>query len=85
MVDMRGYSLKVRRSLLQRELILGVPAAGIVLLLILTVFFIYVFKMYFMVTPIVILYLIMRHLTSKDPWMIDMVIDNIQQKDVFIP
>ena len=82
---MRDYSIKVRRSLLPRDLMAGVPMMGLVFLLVLTVMFVYVLNMYFMIAPIVILYIVMRILTNKDPWMIDMVIDNIQQKDIFIP
>ena len=85
MVNMRGYSQKVRRSLLPRELLFGIPQMGLVLLFVLAVVFMYVFKMYFMIIPIVILYFIMRFLTAKDPWLIDIVLDSIQQKDVYIP
>ena len=85
MLDTRAYSRKVRRSLLQRELLGGVPQAGLVLILILAVFFLYVFAMYFMIVPIVILYLVMRYLTATDPWLIDIILSNIQQKDVYIP
>jgi type IV secretory pathway VirB3-like protein len=85
MVDMRGHSRKVHRSLLQRDLMVGVPTTGLVLLVIMFMMFVYFLKVVFMIAPVVVLYVVMRHLTSKDPWMIDMVLDNIQQKDVFIP
>jgi len=85
MVDMRPYSKKVHRSLLQRDLMVGVPTTGLVLIVVLFMMFVYFLKMIFMIAPIVVLYAVMRHLTSKDPWMVDMVLDNIQQKDVFIP
>ena len=85
MTDTREYARKVRRSLLQRELLGGVPQAGLILILILAVFFLYVFRMYFMVVPIAVLYLVMRYLTARDPYLIDIVIENIQQKDVYIP
>lgn len=85
MVDMRPFSLKVHRSLLQRDLLFGIPTMGLVLILILAVMFLYVLKMLFMIAPITLLYVIMRHLTAKDPWMIDIVMENIQQKDIFIP
>jgi type IV secretory pathway VirB3-like protein len=38
-----------------------------------------------MIAFIIALYLVMRYLTAKDPWMIDIVLENIQQKDIFIP
>lgn len=85
MVDTRPYSRKVHRSLLQRELMAGVPQTGLIGLFIMAVVFLYVFEMTFMIIPIVILYLVMRHLTKKDPWLIDIALDNIQQKDLFIP
>ena len=85
MVDMRYASVKVHRSLLPRDLMAGVPTSGLVLILVLLVVFLYVLRMYFMIAPIIVLYLIMRYLTSKDSWLIDMVIKNINQKDVYLP
>jgi type IV secretory pathway VirB3-like protein len=85
MVDMRPFSMKVHRSLLQRDLMAGVPTTALVLIVVMFMLFVYFLKMIFMIAPVVVLYVVMRHLTSKDPWMIDIVLDNIQQKDVFIP
>jgi type IV secretory pathway VirB3-like protein len=85
MVNMKPYGRKVRRSLLQRELIGGVPQAGILILFMAAVVFMYGLELYFMAVPIIILYLVMRALTSKDPWLIDIVLENISQKDRFIP
>ena len=85
MVDMRPFSKKVHRSLLQRDLMFGVPTLGLVLVVVLITIFVYALRMYFMIAFIAALYAVMRHLTSKDAWMIDIVLDNIQQKDAFIP
>lgn len=85
MVDMRPCSRQVRRSLLDRELMAGVPQAGLFFLFLLGVIFIYGLGLYFMIAPIVILYFVMRALTKKDPWLIDIVLENISQKDVLIP
>lgn len=85
MVNMRGCACKVRRSLLPRDLMAGVPTTGLVGIVLLLVIFIYLLKMTFMLVPIVIIYFVMRYLTARDPWMIDIVLENIQQKDVFIP
>lgn len=63
----------------------GVPQAGLIGLFLMAVVFLYVLEMMFMIVPIVILYLVMRHLTKQDPWLIDIVLENIQQKDLFIP
>ena len=85
MINMRPYARQVRRSLLQRDLLGGVPIVGLILLVILAVVFIYGLELYFMIVPIVVLYFVMRHLSKIDPWMIDIVLDNISQKDALIP
>jgi len=85
MVDMRPHAKKVHRSLLQRDLMFGIPTTGLMLIVVMFMMFVYFLKMVFMIAPIVVLYVVMRHLTAKDPWMVDMILDNIQQKDVFIP
>jgi type IV secretory pathway VirB3-like protein len=63
----------------------GIPTAGLLLLLILAVVFMYVFGWIWFIVPIVLLYFVMRFLTARDEWMIDMVIENIGQKDIYIP
>lgn len=85
MVDTRGFARRVRRSLLQRDLMAGVPQTGLFLLFLMAVVFLYGLRLYFMIIPIVILYLVMRVLTKRDPWLIDIVMDNIMQKDRFLP
>ena len=88
MVTMKLHARRVRRSLLQRELLAGVPQTGMFLLFLLflmAVVFMYGLELYFMGVPIVILYLVMRALTKRDPWLIDIVLENIMQKDRFIP
>jgi type IV secretory pathway VirB3-like protein len=42
-------------------------------------------RLYVMIAFIAVLYVVMRALTKKDPWLIDIVLENINQKDVFIP
>jgi len=85
MVDMNNYKQPVHRSLLPREMIGGVPQAGLFIVFMLGLIFIYGFQLYFMIVPIVILYFIMRRLTKHDQWFIDMLLDNIMQKDRYIP
>ena len=85
MVDTRPFSRKVRRSLLNRELMAGVPTIGLIFIIILSIVFLYVLRLYFMIAFIAVLYLIMRFLTARDPWLIDIVLNSIQEKDIFIP
>lgn len=85
MVDMTGYSKNVHKSLFQRDLLLGVPTMGFVLILMLSSVFLYLFQWYFMIIPIVFIYVLMRYFTSRDPWLIEMMLDYVQQKDIFLP
>ena len=85
MVNAREYALPVHRSLLQRELMLGIPQMGLLILLMLSFFFLYALQMYVMAIPIAGLYVAMRILTKQDPFMIDIVIEHINQKDVLKP
>ena len=85
MINMKSYTRPVHRSLLNRDLLGGVPQAGLFVIFLSAVIFVYGLEMPFMLVPVVLLYFIMRALTKKDPYFIDIVIDNIGQKDVFIP
>jgi len=42
-------------------------------------------EMYIAAVPLALLYLVMRHLSKKDHWLIDNVLENIMQKDKLIP
>jgi len=85
MVDMTDFKAPVHRSLLQREMLGGVPQAGLLILLMLGLVFVYGLEMYFAIIPIVLLYFVMRHMTKLDQWFIDMLLDNIMQKDKLVP
>jgi type IV secretory pathway VirB3-like protein len=85
MVDMSQYKQPVHRSLLPREMIAGIPQAGLFLIFFMSIIFVYGLRLYITVVPIALLYFVMRHLTKKDQWFIDIVLTNIMQKDVYIP
>ena len=84
MVDMSEYKQPVHRSLLQREMIGGVPQIGLFLIFMLGIVFVYGLRMYFTIIPLVLIYFVMRHLTKMDSWYIDIVLENIMQKDKYI-
>jgi len=85
MVDMSQYKKPVRRSLLQREMVGGIPQLGLLLLFMFGIIFVYGLHLYLFIIPIVLGYFFMRHLTKKDQWLIDIALDNITQKDRLIP
>lgn len=77
--------MPVHRSLLPRELIAGVPQAGVLILFFLGLIFVYGLRLYWSLVPIALIYLLMRYLTKQDQWLIDILLDNIMQKDIYIP
>ncbi|GBU28261.1 hypothetical protein R84B8_01819 [Treponema sp. R8-4-B8] len=85
MIDMSEYKLPVHKSLLQREMIGGVPQAGMLIVFLLAIVFCYGLRLYFAAVPIALLYFVMRHFTKQDQWGIDMLLENIMQKDRLIP
>ena len=85
MVNMHEYKRPVHRSLLQREMIFGVPQVGVLFLFVLGVIFIYGLRLWLAIVPIALIFFIMRHLSKKDQWFIDIVLSNIMQKDKYFP
>jgi type IV secretory pathway VirB3-like protein len=70
---------------MQRELILGIPALGMLSLLLVAVFTMYILQQYYFGVFIAILYVVMRILTKKDPYLIDILIEHVNQKDFLVP
>ena len=85
MIDMNNLKQPVHRSILQREMIGGIPQAGLFLIFMLCLIFVYALELYVSIVTIVLLYFVMRHLTKQDQWFIDIVLGNIMQKDKLIP
>lgn len=84
-MSVRDYSVTVHRSLMQRELVLGIPAMGMLILLLVGVFTMYILKQYYFGIVIAVLYVVMRVLTKKDPYLIDILIEHVNQKDYLVP
>ncbi len=70
---------------MQRELVLGIPAMGMLILLLVGVFTMYILKQYYFGFIIAALYVVMRVLTKKDPYLIDILIEHVNQKDYLVP
>jgi type IV secretory pathway VirB3-like protein len=85
MVNTREFSRPARRSLIERNLFLGVPQTGLLFLFCLGVIFVYGLRLYFMLAAVVILYLVMRALTAKDSYLIDITLESLGQKDLYLP
>jgi type IV secretory pathway VirB3-like protein len=75
----------VNRALMERELIAGVPQIAFMLEMILAALFVFVAKMNFMAVVIIVLHLIVRQLTKKDPFLADIVLKSLTQPDGYYP
>lgn len=84
-MEAREYSLPVRRSLLQRDLKFGIPVNGLLILVVSGTLFIYILELYWFGFILAAIYIVMRMLTKKDPYMIDILITHLNQKDFFVP
>jgi len=84
-MSVRDYSVTVHRSLIQRDLVLGIPAMGMLLLLLSGVFTMYILKQYYFGFVLAVLYIVMRILTKKDPYLIDILFEHVNQKDFLVP
>ena len=85
MIDMSPFKQPVHRSLLPREMMAGVPQAGLLVILMLGLVFIYGLEMYIAAVPLALLFFVMRFLSKKDQWLIDNVMEHLTQKDVYLP
>ena len=79
------FAEPVHRSLIQRDLILGIPSIGMLILLLLGVFTLYYLQQLIFVPIIAVLYIVMRVMTKKDPHLIDIIIEHVNQKDYLVP
>jgi type IV secretory pathway VirB3-like protein len=73
------------KALMQRELIAGVPPLGLLAIILLVVIFVYNLGFYLMLIPIAAFYIVMRVLTKRDPFLVDIVMEDLMRKDVYLP
>lgn len=84
-MNLRNYSQPVHRSLIHRNLIFGIPAVGMMILLIIAVFTMYILQQYYFGFVIFALFITMRIMTKKDPYLVDILVTHVNQKDMLIP
>lgn len=82
---MSDFSSPVHYSLLQRELLAGVPHIIMLALLMLGIFIVYMAQMYFFAPVLVGLYITARILTKKDPFLMDVILISLLQHEEYIP
>ena len=84
-MSITDFSTPVRKSLMGRELLAGIPASGMLLLFIFGTLTIYMAQIKPFWIVVAVLYIAGRLLTKKDEFLIDIVLYSLSYKDVYIP
>ena len=81
----RAYSTPVYHSIMSRDLFAGIPYAGMMVLYMCGIIFVYMCKLYYFLIVIAAMYIAARILTKRDEWLIDIVLTSLLQKDEYLP
>lgn len=81
MSGLMEYSIPVRRSIIKRDLYIGIPLLPLVLNVFLTIFFVLNLQMPAFLVITVALCVICRKITKADEWLLDVMIMSMLQPD----
>lgn len=83
MNEREDYSLKVHKSLQVVDLPLGIGLKPLALLLVVGILGIEFISMWF-ITLVAVIYFILRLLCKNDPYLLEILMDNVLQQDEYI-
>ena len=75
------FAIPVRRSVIHRDLMLGIPFIPFVLLAFVTLFMVFSFQQYAFLIITVASWFILRQITKSDEWLLDIVLSSLLQPD----
>jgi type IV secretory pathway VirB3-like protein len=75
------FSIPVRRSVIHRDLMLGIPFIPFVLLSFITIFMVFSFQQYVFLVITAASGFILRQITKSDEWLLDVVLSSLLQPD----
>jgi type IV secretory pathway VirB3-like protein len=75
------FAIPVRRSVIHRDLMLGIPFIPFILLAFVTIFMVFSFQQYAFLVITVALWFILRQITKSDEWLLDIVLSSLLQPD----
>jgi len=75
------FAIPVRRSVIHRDLMLGIPFIPFVLLAFITIFMVFSFQQYAFLVITAISWFILRQITKSDEWLLDVVLSSLLQPD----
>jgi type IV secretory pathway VirB3-like protein len=75
------FAIPVRRSVIHRDLMLGIPFIPFVLLAFVTIFMVFSFQQYVFLVITAVSWFILRQITKNDEWLLDIVLSSLLQPD----
>jgi len=75
------FAIPVRRSVIHRDLMLGIPFVPFVLLAFVTIFMVFSFQQYAFLVITVASWFVLRQITKSDEWLLDIVLSSLLQPD----
>jgi len=75
------FAIPVRRSVIHRDLMLGIPFIPFILLAFITIFMVFSFQQYVFLVITVASWFVLRQITKSDEWLLDIVLSSLLQPD----
>ncbi|MDR2952684.1 MAG: VirB3 family type IV secretion system protein [Treponema sp.] len=75
------FAIPVRRSVIHRDLMLGIPFVPFVLLAFITIFMVFSFQQYAFLVITAASWFMLRQITKSDEWLLDIVLSSLLQPD----
>jgi len=75
------FAIPVRRSVIHRDLMLGIPFIPFVLLAFVTIFMVFSFQQYAFLVITIASWFVLRQITKSDEWLLDIVLSSLLQPD----
>jgi type IV secretory pathway VirB3-like protein len=75
------FAIPVRRSVIHRDLMLGIPFIPFVMLAFVTIFMVFSFQQYIFLVITAVSWFVLRQITKNDEWLLDIVLSSLLQPD----
>ena len=81
MAALHEFTLPVRRSIIRRDLWVGIPMVPLMVIVFLTILFVLTFEKWAFLLVTVVLIILARKITKQDEWLLDIIIFSMFQPD----
>ncbi len=79
--DIRDYKYPVHRSIMKRQLVMGVPLVPLVIIALLTIIIVMNFKLWIIIPINGLLLYIMKEITKKDEYLLEIFLNSLLEPD----